>query len=103
MSFDPTTKLAKVREAMANGDWDLAIKTAAKFPSLGEYEKVIRRGRDALNNPRLYRQLGFDLSAIKHEAIAALKQKYSRSWEQVRKIRRSARTRAGGQHPSASS
>lgn len=87
MPFDPTTKLAKVRVAMADGHWDLAIKMAAKFPSLGEYEKAIRRGRDALNNPELYRQLGFDLTVIRNEAIAALKEKYSRSWREVKKAR----------------
>ena len=60
MPFDPDTKLAKVREAMAKNDWPLAIKHAAKFPSLGEYEVAIRRANDALSNPEFYAQLGYD-------------------------------------------
>ena len=85
MPLDPKSKLAKVRKAMANGDWDLAIRTAAKFPSLGKHEKAIVRGRDALNNPELYTQMKFNLESLRNEAIAALKERYSHSWEAAKR------------------
>jgi hypothetical protein len=93
MPFDPKSKLAKVRQAMANGDWDLAIRTAAKFPSLGKHEKAILRGRDVLNNPVLYAQMKFNLEHVRNEAIAALKERYSHSWEAAAKAKKRKRKR----------
>ena len=81
MALDPSTKLARVREAMSDGDWPLAIKLAAKFQSLGDQEEAIRRAKDALNNPEMYTQLGHDLEAVLQAGIAALKTRFSRSWE----------------------
>lgn len=88
MTLDPTTKLAKVREAMANGDWDTAIKLEAKFADLGEHKKVIQRARDAINNPGFYAQMGFDLDALKKQAIKALKERHSRSWSAAKAAKR---------------
>jgi len=85
MAFDPKSKLAKVRQAMATGDWDVAIRIAARFPSLGKHEKAILRGRDALNNPTLYTEMKFDLKTIRNDAIAALKERYSHSWKAASK------------------
>lgn len=84
MSLDPTTKLAKVREAMAVGDWEQAIKLASNLRSLGKYQQAIDRAMDFLNNPNFYRQLGFDREEVMAAGIAALKQKFSKSWEAVR-------------------
>ncbi len=86
MPFDPNTKLAKVREAMINKDWELAIRLAAKLRSLGKHGKAIRRAKDALNNPVLYTELGYDVIAVKSDGIAALKDRFSRSWEAVKDV-----------------
>ena len=69
---------------MAEEDWDRAIKLAARFPTLGQYGGVIRRARDAINNPQLYEQFGRNLELIKKEAIAALKERFSKSWDEVK-------------------
>jgi hypothetical protein len=74
------SKLATVRDAMQRGDWDAAILMVSRFQRLGPQGKAIRRGREAINNPEFYRQLGHDLQAIRAQAIAALKERYSRSW-----------------------
>ena len=83
MALDPNTKLAQIRDAMASGDWDSAVCAAAKFKDLGEFGEAIRRGKDAINNPELYKQLGFDLEEVRKEAINALKSKYSNSWKAI--------------------
>lgn len=83
--MDPSSKLAKVREAMAAEDWDLAIRLAARFRSLGEYSEAIRRGKEILERPDFYRELGSDVDEIKRKAIQALKEKYSKSWEESQK------------------
>jgi hypothetical protein len=83
MPLDSHSKLARVREAMASNDWKRAIRLAARFPALGEHGPVIRRANDAINNPRLYKQLGHDLEEIRMKAIAALKQRFSKSWQNV--------------------
>jgi hypothetical protein len=84
MAFDPNTKTAAVRDAMARGDWDLAIRLAARLRTLGEHATAIRRAKDAINNPSLYAQLGYDLDAVRGEAIAAIKDRFSRSWDAVK-------------------
>jgi hypothetical protein len=83
MALDPTTKLAGVREAMAAGDWERAIILAAKLRSLGRYQKPIDRAQDFINNPRIYEQMGYERRQVIDEAISALKQKFSKSWESV--------------------
>jgi hypothetical protein len=84
MPLAPDSKLAKIRDAMAGGDWDGAIRMAARFPALGEQAIDIRRANDALNNPGLYRQLGHDLEEIRQKGIFALKTRFSKSWQSVK-------------------
>jgi hypothetical protein len=76
------TKLAKIRAAMREGDWDAAFRVAARFQRLGAGAEAIRRAADAGVNPGFYRQLGFDLDEIKHQGIAALKERFSKSWQE---------------------
>lgn len=83
MPLAPDSKLARIREAMAGGDWDSAIRMAARFPALGEQAVDIRRANDAMNNPGLYRQLGHHLEEIREKGIAALKTRFSKSWQSV--------------------
>ncbi|MEI9925418.1 MAG: hypothetical protein WDN50_19980 [Bradyrhizobium sp.] len=84
MAFDPGTKTAAVRDAMEKGDWDLAIRLSAKLRTLGEHGAAIRRAKDAINNPNLYVQLGYDLDTVRNEGIAAIKDRFSRSWDSVK-------------------
>jgi hypothetical protein len=84
MPLAPDSKLAKIRNAMAGGDWDGAIRMAARFPALGEQATDIRRANDAINNPGLYRQLGHDLEEIRQKGISALKTRFSKSWQSVK-------------------
>jgi hypothetical protein len=97
MVLEPTTKLAGVRRAMAAGDWEQAIKLASKLRSLGRHQKAIDRAKDFLNNPTTYEQLGYDRTQVIDAAIAALKDKFSKSWEAVQegKIDPGAFGRAG--------
>lgn len=83
MALDSTTKLAGVREAMAAGEWERAIILVAKLRSLGKYQKPIDRAQDFINNPRMYEQMGYDRQQVIDDAIAAIKQKFSKSWEAV--------------------
>jgi len=77
------TKLARIREAMSLGDWDSALRLAAKFQRLGEHADAIRRAADSLANPVFYEELGYDLEQLRAEGIDALKARYSASWSRV--------------------
>lgn len=81
MALRSESKLAPVREAMARGDWDTAIRLAAKFPTLGVHSAAIRRASDALNNPSFYEQLGCNIDTLRHDAIESLKERFSKSWD----------------------
>jgi hypothetical protein len=78
------TKLADLRLAMQDGDWNRALRLAARFQRLGEQSQPIRRAADAIANPKFYLQLGYDLSEIRAKGIAALKERYNKSWDSVR-------------------
>lgn len=76
-TLDP--KLAKVRAAIANNDWDTAIKLGARVTLFGKYAEAIQRGKDAITKPEFYRQLGRDPDKLRQEAIAALKERIEAS------------------------
>jgi hypothetical protein len=82
------TKLEKIRVAMQNEDWDAALQLAAKFHRLGEHKEAIQRAARASQSPALYVAMGYDLSRIREAGIIALKERYSKSWENVRTGRR---------------
>lgn len=84
MPLSPDSKLARVREAMAKNDWDEAIRITGQFQNVGPEGEAIRRARDALNNPSLYKQLGHGLFEIRQQGIEALKKRYDVSWEAVK-------------------
>ena len=77
------TKLARVRKAMRDGDWDTALRLAARFQRLGEHAQAIRRAADAIAHPSIYQQIGLDLEQLKNDGIAALKERFSKSWEEA--------------------
>ena len=61
------TKLARIRKAMLLGNWDTALKVAARFQRLGDQDEAIRRGANAVTNPSFYRQIGQDVDGLKAE------------------------------------
>ena len=77
------TKLARIREAMANAEWELALKLAAKFQRLGPQREAIKRAAEAISHPDLYEQLGYDLTQLREQGIRALKERYSNSWNRA--------------------
>ncbi len=77
------TKLARIRQAMRDESWDDALKLAARFQRLGEHAEAIQRAAKAINSPHIYEELGYDHTRIKEEGIAALKNRYNKSWEEV--------------------
>jgi hypothetical protein len=77
------TKLARIRQAMQVGDWDAAIKLAARFQRLGPQDEAIKRAANAINNPSFYIQLGQDPERLKQAGIAALKERFDKSWQSV--------------------
>jgi hypothetical protein len=77
------TKLARIREAMRIGDWDTALKIASRFQRLDDKETAIKRAANAVNNPSFYQQLGHDLGKLKAEGVAALKERFGKSWSAV--------------------
>lgn len=77
------TKLAKIRKAMLDENWDEALRLAARFQRLGEQAEAIKRAASAMTNPTTYEELGYDLAQIRAEGIAALKKRYNKSWDAV--------------------
>jgi hypothetical protein len=78
------TKLAQIRRAMAAGDWDTALRLAARFQRLGDQAVAIRRAANILLRPNFYQQLGYDLEHVRADGIAALKERFSKSWKQAK-------------------
>ena len=72
----PPTKIAVLKAAMQAGDWQRALRIAARFPRLGEHRAAILRGHEAYTNPRLYRQLGYDIENLKADGRRALIERY---------------------------
>lgn len=70
------TKLSKVKAAMALGDWEQALKLAAKFPILGAHKLAITKAADAIKHPRFYQQTGRDIPALIEAGKTALIEKY---------------------------
>lgn len=70
------TKLSIVRDHMAAGQWQEAIRLAAKFPRLGEHRNAILDAHMAYTNPRFATQLKKDVEAMKAAGIKALLDKY---------------------------
>jgi len=79
--FGENTKLAKIRKAMENEDWKIALKIASTFRRLGDQKTKIRRAAESYSNPEFYIQMGFDIEKIRTEGIDSLKERFSKSWE----------------------
>lgn len=69
------TKLSLVKEAYTNGDYQTALRIAAKFADLGTHRKAITLAAECYTNPRFYSQL-VDIEASKAQGIQALALRY---------------------------
>lgn len=71
------TKIDRLREMTAQGDWDEAIKLAASFPRLGDQRKAITQAREAISRPEFQRQLGRDPAQLIEAGIQSMRAKWS--------------------------
>jgi hypothetical protein len=69
-------KIDILSRMMKGGEWEKAIKYAAKFPRLDNHKKAILTASSAILNPGFYKQIGKDPSLIIDVAILALKERY---------------------------
>lgn len=69
-------KIDELSRMMKNGDWEAAIKFAAKFPRLGKERNSILTASSALLSPAFYNSMGKDVDALVQDGIDALKAKY---------------------------
>ena len=69
-------KIDTLRRFMDAGEWEKAVRFAARFPRLGEHKAAITRAASALLSPALYRDMGKDPEVLLEEAVSALKMRY---------------------------
>jgi hypothetical protein len=70
-------KTDQIRAAWAVGDRIDALRIAARFFDRSIDTRIFKRGMDAYNNPRLYRQLGEDPKQLIANALELLAKKFS--------------------------
>jgi hypothetical protein len=66
------SKLSIVRRHMQSGEWQAAVRLAARFPRLGEHRNAILDAHSAYTNPRFVAQLGKNPAALQDAGRAAL-------------------------------
>jgi hypothetical protein len=66
----------KIRAAWAAGDRIGALRIAARFSDRSADTKTFKRGMDAYNNPRFYRQLGKEPEQITQDALETLAKRF---------------------------
>lgn len=71
------TKLSKLKAAAAAGDWNSALRIAARFPQLGADRGAILDAHLAITNPRFCAGIKKDPDALLAAGIAALRARYS--------------------------
>lgn len=76
----PSTKVAALRQALADGrDLD-ALAIAARFPRLDpRYRRAITRGWEAHAHPRFYLALHLDPAVLVAEGVAAVRAAYGQN------------------------
>ena len=52
------SKTEKIKQALIDGDVNLAISTASKFFDRGDDTKLFQQAKSAIENPGFYRQIG---------------------------------------------
>ena len=73
--FSRCSKSDRIRQAWASNDRISALRIAARFFDRSVETKTFKRGMDAFNNPRFYRQLGQDPDDLVAVALRTLAQK----------------------------
>lgn len=71
------TKLSIVKRHMRAGEWQEAIRIAARFSRLGEHRNAILDAHGAYTNPRFFVQIGKDIEALKASGQRALLDRFS--------------------------
>lgn len=66
------TKSSAIRNAIDAGDWQLALRLAARLPQLGVHGPAIKRAHECYSNAAFYRQLGRDPDALIEAGKAAV-------------------------------
>lgn len=69
-------KIHTLKNLMAAGKWEKAIKFAAKFPRLGNERDAILSASAALLSPGIYRSMGRDPDALIAAGKSALITRY---------------------------
>lgn len=78
MTRSPDTKVAALRQALAEGRDVDALRIAARFPRLDpRWKRTITRGWDAHANPRFYLSLHLDPATLVADGIAAVRAAYA--------------------------
>jgi|TARA_R110000868_G_scaffold58480_1_gene180695 hypothetical protein len=71
------TKLSQIKQEFADGNFNKAIRIAAKFHDLGDQRNAILDANLAITNPRWMLGLGKDLDQAIAAGINALRIRYS--------------------------
>lgn len=71
------TKLSKLKQAAAAGDWRRAVSIAARFPALGAIRGAVLDAQMAYTNPAFLAQVGRDAEACIAAGRAALVAAYA--------------------------
>ena len=72
----PQKKIDQLSALMKAGEWEKAIKFAAKFPRLDKHRETILTASSALLSPSMYRSMGKDVDALVAAGVAALRERY---------------------------
>jgi hypothetical protein len=72
----PQKKIDQLSALMQAGQWEQAIKFAAKFPKLGKHKEAITRASSAILSPEMYRSMDKDPECLVAYGIEALKERY---------------------------
>lgn len=76
MATLPATKSSIIRGHMATGDWQAAIRVAARLPRLDVHRAAILDAHMAYTNPRFVRQIGKDTDALIDAGRVALLERF---------------------------
>ena len=74
----PLGKRAQIRAAMQTGNWQLALRIAARFRDRDKHAAAIQRAHEAYANARFYKQLGKDPERLKEAGKRALVSRYDK-------------------------
>lgn len=71
------TKLDKLKQMWAAGDYRAALKLAASWPELGAHKAPIQQGWAACSNAKIYKQMAKDPEALYRAGLDAVAARYT--------------------------